>query len=145
MRVLGVSGSAAHADSMGHLVIAVLDPSSGISYHIDLGLAHGMASCPMNLLSVSLLIKAGAVVHFERDNCYFQPHMGSSRIPFTQAQGMFQLTGGAPDLAPAVDSPVRHSFTVHGYCFATSGDLQLWHRRLRHMDKERLLQIFKHN
>ena len=59
------------ADLMGHLIIAVLDPATDQRYHIDLGLSHGMASCPMNLLSVSLLVNAGAVVQFQEGNCYF--------------------------------------------------------------------------
>ena len=37
----------------------------GSQYHIDLGLAHAMRACPLNLLSVSLFLKVGAVVHFE--------------------------------------------------------------------------------
>ena len=143
LRVTGVSGSSTKADLMGHLVIAVEDPLTGMKYHIDLGVGHGMHSCPMNLLSVSLLIKAGAIVHFEHDNCYFQPSASTSRIPFTQAQGMFQLEGEKSNLIPEVER-VRHSYMVNGYCFATSGNLQLWHRRMRHMSKESLLTIFKH-
>ena len=42
LRILGVSGTATRADLMGHLIIAVEDPTSGVRYHIDLGLAHGM-------------------------------------------------------------------------------------------------------
>jgi len=143
LRVIGVSGAAVRADLMGHLIIAVLDPVTDQRYHIDLGLSHGMASCPMNLLSVSLLIKAGAVVHFQEGDCYFQPRPGSAKVPFTQEGGMFQLLGEHVDASPA-ETPIRHAYLVNGHCFATSGDLQLWHRRLRHMDKERLLQIFRH-
>ena len=92
LRIIGVSGSSTKADLMGHLVIAVEDPSSGVRHHIDLGVSHGMNSCPMNLLSVSLLIKAGAVVHFEQDNCYFQPHVGTNRIPFLNDKACFNST-----------------------------------------------------
>ena len=144
LRILGVSGTATRADLMGHLIIAVEDPTSGVKYHIDLGQSHGMKSCPMNLISVSLLIKVGAIVHFEKGNCFFQAYSGAGRIPFTQSRGMFHLSVERSNLIPEVDD-VRHSYMVNGFCFATSGDLQLWHRRLRHMPKERLLQIFKHN
>ena len=48
---------------MGHLIIALDDNFSGMRLHIDLSVSRGMNFCPMNLLSVSLLIKAGAVVH----------------------------------------------------------------------------------
>ena len=58
---------------------------------------------------------------------------------------MLQLLGERGTASPAAEGPTRHAYLVNGRCFATSGDLQLWHRRLRHMDKERLLQIFKHN
>ena len=118
LQIIGVSGSS-KADLMGHLIIAVEDPITGYKHHIDLGVGHGMKSCPMNLLSVSLLIKAGAIVHFEKGNCYFQPHSGTNRIPFTQSQGMFQLDGEKSNPVPEVET-VRHSYMVNGHCFATT-------------------------
>ena len=56
---------------------------------------------------------------------------------------MFQLLGERGSASPDAETPIRHAYLVNSRCFATSGDLQLWHRRLRHMDPERLLQIFK--
>ena len=70
LRVLGVSGTKA-ADLEGHLVLLLAAPD-GTQHHLDLGVAHGMAGCPLNLLSVSLLIKMGASLHFEEGNCYFR-------------------------------------------------------------------------
>jgi hypothetical protein len=67
---------------------------SGQVYFVDLGKAYGMKSVPLNLLSVSMLIKAGAVVHFEHDNCYFQPAAGAARIPFQQNMAYFNFKGG---------------------------------------------------
>ena len=79
LRITGISGTSTKADLAGHLVIRVQDPASGQVYFVDLGKAYGMKSVPLNLLSVSMLIKAGAVVHFEQDNCYFQPAAGGAR------------------------------------------------------------------
>jgi hypothetical protein len=73
LRVTGVSGSSTRADVMGRLLISVEDPLTLKKYVIDMGRAHGMKNCPVNILSVSLLIKVGAIVHFEKDNSYFQP------------------------------------------------------------------------
>ena len=65
LQIVGVSGSSSRADVCGHLLICVRDPTSGAEYLIDLGIAHGMKDCPLNILSVALLMKAGAVIHFE--------------------------------------------------------------------------------
>ena len=68
LQVVGVSGKSTRADVCGHLLICVRDPSKdaeSANYIIDLGVAHGMRDCPLNILSVALLMKAGAVVHFE--------------------------------------------------------------------------------
>jgi len=44
-----------------------------------MGRANGIKHCPVNILSVSLLIKVGAIVHFEKDNSYFQPRAGAEK------------------------------------------------------------------
>ena len=106
LRITGISGTSTKADLVGHLIIRVQDPVSGQVYFVDLGKAYGMKSVPLNLLSVSMLIKAGAVVHFEHDNCYFQPAAGAARIPFQQNHGLFQLQGGSvsdKSLVPKVE------------------------------------------
>ena len=56
LKVLGVSGRAVPADLSGHLVLVVED-ESGERYELDLGVAHGISSTTVNLLSVSLLIQ----------------------------------------------------------------------------------------
>ena len=60
LRITGISGTSTKADLVGHLIIRVQDPASGQVYFVDLGKAYGMKSVPLNLLSVSMLIKAGA-------------------------------------------------------------------------------------
>ena len=172
LRITGISGTSTKADLVGHLIIRVQDPASGHVYFVDLGKAYGMKSVPLNLLSVSMLIKAGAVVHFEQDNCYFQPAAGAARIPFQQNDGLFQLQGGSvsdKSLVPKVEKSKLaakdvvlknsksnadsksgfiegpHPYCVDGVSFAAAGDLQLWHRRLRHMPKAKLLRIYQHN
>ena len=143
LTVVGVSGSSTRADLLGHVVLSIQDPASGTVYHVDLGPAHGMRGCPLNLLSLSLLMKVGAIAHFEAGNCYFQAHAGAHRIPFIQKDGLFQLEGFRPDAAPEVPNPMS-SYAVNGQSYSTSGNLHLWHRRLRHMPKDELHRIFQH-
>ena len=69
LKVLGVNGASTRADVQGRLVVELLG-SSGRKYNLDLGTAHGMKNCPMNLLSLSLLLDVGAVLHFEKGNCW---------------------------------------------------------------------------
>jgi len=88
--VLGVSGTTSHADLQGHLVIVVQD-DHGKLYKIDLGLAHGMSKVPVNLLSVSLLLKSGCIVHLEVGYCYLQLHKDGSHIAIRCNNGMFEI------------------------------------------------------
>jgi len=60
LRVLGVSGHHTEADLQGRLVLALEDPTTGEKYLVDLGIANSMKECPVNLLSISLLIEAGS-------------------------------------------------------------------------------------
>jgi hypothetical protein len=143
LKVIGVSGKVQPADMMGKLIIPVQDPVSSERFTIDLGVAHAMDSCPMNLLSVSLLIKAGATVHFEKGNSYFQAYPGARPIAFVEKDGMFQLVaekGSSADAAAAM-----LSFATNGHAFGVAADLTLWHQRVRHMSMEDLLKIYKHN
>ena len=93
LRIIGVCGNPLPANMMGKLIITVQDPASLERFTIDLGVAHAMDNCPMNLLSVSLLIKAGATVHFENGNSYFQAYPGAPPIPFIEKGGMFLTCG----------------------------------------------------
>ena len=172
LQIVGVSGSSSRADVCGHLLICVRDPHSGAQYLIDLGIAHGMKDCPLNILSVALLMKAGAVIHFEEGACYFKPFREAPKISFEQLDsGLFQIKGEDAYSLPGAlietspnqakesnlvsssetsgtgsDFKWGHSYSVNGHCFATSADLSLWHRRLgHHLPKSKLVQIFKHN
>ena len=139
LKVLGVSGVPQRADLQGNLILAVQSPH-GTVYNLDCGRAHGMQSCPLNLLSVSLLLKKGCVIHFEDGACYFQPAKGGERLPFRVRDGLFELDARRSDLDAASSfscSPAGRSFG------AISGDLTLWHRRVRHMSRQQLLRISK--
>ena len=139
----------------GQFILSLQGPSGKI-YHVDLGTAHGMKNCPMNLLSLSLLVKKGAIIHFEQDNCYIVPPGTLDQIPIQQNGGLFQVpmlkavsgdNTSAQFLAKyneSSDDVQEYSFDVAGYSFL-SGDLSLWHRRLAHISKERLLRIHGHN
>ena len=41
----------------------------GSLLHLDLGKAFAMRDLPMNLISVSEVLKLGSIVHFENDKC----------------------------------------------------------------------------
>jgi len=143
LTIVGVDNAPTRADLAGHLLILIEVPDKS-RFTLDLGIAHAMQSCPTNLISVSLLIKVGAIVHFEKSNCYFQASSGATKIPFNQTNGLFQLEverGGAHAL-PVSDA---HSYSLHGQCFATAANLKLWQRRLRHIPKHLLARIHANN
>lgn len=81
LRVLGVNGSATRADVQGRLLVDLVG-SSGRKYRLDLGTAHGMKKCPMNLLSLSLLLDVGAVLHLNRGIAGFNRHGHRKRNAF---------------------------------------------------------------
>ena len=150
LSIIEVIGKKTRADMQGRLIIRVSDEEQG-SHLIDLGTGHTLTSCPLNLLSVNRLKEAGCAVHFETDNCYFQLPRSSKRIPFKEEGGLFIITATK---GFAEDKPYRqvHAYSVKAQKdgeahvnMATSGDLSLWHRRMRHMPKRDLLRIFNHN
>jgi hypothetical protein len=144
LRIIGVGGHPLPAAMMGKLIICVQDPVSLERFIIDLGVAHAMDNCPLNLLSVSLLIKAGATVHFEQGNSYFQVFPGAPPIPFVQRGGMFQLLASKGSL-PADDSESPLSVASHGQVYGVAADLDVWHQRVRHIPMQDLVKIDKFN
>lgn len=144
-RIVGITGVPSKADITGQLIVDLLHPSSGQLYRVDFGAGHGMKDCPMNLLSVSLLLDIGAVLHFEADNCYIQPPKSSERIPLSRRGGLFQFplrqALGADEVPP---SDSEYSFAVNGWSLL-AGDLKLWHRRNRHIPLETLRRIHIEN
>ena len=64
LRVVGINGVPKSADVEGKFILTLKGPSGNL-FRVDLGSAHGMKGCPMNLLSLSLLVDKGAVIHFE--------------------------------------------------------------------------------
>jgi hypothetical protein len=145
LRVLGVSGQHTEADLEGHVVLSLEDPSTGEKYLVDLGMAHSMRECPVNLLSISLLIAQGSTVHFEDGNCWFQPRADSPRIPFRQHNGLFTLLAEDGSELFASQAPPVHAFSVHGVVYGAQGDIALWHKRMRHIPTDKLLRIYKHD
>ena len=85
--VQGVSGEITKADLRGHLVLKLYDPDTQETHYVDLGEAHAAASCPMNLLSIFLLIKSGCVVHLSQKESYFQIAEGGPKIHFLTKNG----------------------------------------------------------
>ena len=70
--VIGVNGKTTRAGRQGSLV-GVLNGPEGNEYNLDLGTAHALESCPVNLLSMSRLVDIGAVLSFEKNKCRIQP------------------------------------------------------------------------
>ena len=95
------------------------------------------------------LKEASCAIHFETNNCYFQLPRSSKRIPFEEEGGLFVITATK---GYAEDKPYRpvHACSVKSQDtgeanvnIATSGDLGLWHRRMRHMTKRDLLNGYE--
>ena len=144
LRVQGISKIPALADSEGHLVVSVED-SHGNKFNINMGKAYALDDMTVNLLSVSLLIRKGSIIHFEAGDCYFQTHAGSPKIPLVQNNGLFQLPlhhcfNVVTDNSNAPTAPM-HSFAVDGTCYGAHADARLWHARLRHMPMDKLALI----
>ena len=112
-------------------------------------MAHGMHQIPVNLLSVSLLLKSGCIVHLEENQCYLQLGKGGSQIAIRCNNGMFEIDALPKSLESGVFSRTHDSSqpscTVHGTSLVTFGNLTLWHRRIGHLSRSRLLQIHKNN
>ena len=136
---------------------------------------------PREFVSLSRLVDIGAVLHFEKNECWMQPplrlqsHGGEpERIPLNRIGGLYEIelhkmALGAEDVRKDVDSdaatftakakaafksrpewdptdftdPKFHSAVYKGKSFL-SGDLDLWHRRMRHVSKEQLKQVSAH-
>ena len=64
LELVGVSGDSIRANVMGHLFVALRDPTTGCIYHVDFGIAHDLDGCPLNILSLPLLYQSGAIAHF---------------------------------------------------------------------------------
>ena len=141
LKVLGVSGNVTRADLQGHLVIVVED-DNGNKHNIDLGIAQGMEQVPVNLLSVSLLLRSGCIVHLEENHCYLQLHKDGPQIDIRCNNGMFEIDA-LPEYEEGKGPSSQHSCSVDGTSLAAFGNLTTWHRRLAHMSKERLVRIHK--
>ena len=139
LKVLGVSGNVTRADLQGHLVIVVED-GNGNKHNIDLGIAQGMGQVPVNLLSVSLLLRSGCIVHLEENHCYLQLQKEGPQIDIRCNNGMFEIDA-LPEYGEGKGPSSQHSCSVNGTSLAAFGNLMLWHRRLAHISKERLVGI----
>ena len=142
--VQGVSGEITKADLRGHLVLKLYDPETQETHYVDMGEAHAAASCPMNLLSITLLIKSGCVVHLSQKESYFQVFEGGPKIHFITKNGLFQVVAGPEDQAAESEESIVEddpSLPI-AQVFATTVDLLTWHRRMRHMNVKTLKAIF---
>jgi hypothetical protein len=116
-----------------------------------LGKAFAMKDVPMNLISVSPIVKLGSIVHFENDNCFYQGHGDSCRIPLKERDGLFELdvndwlatAAAATTVDPAVSKMPGVSFAVDGKCFGVMGDMHVWYRRMRHMSVSQLKEVIQ--
>ena len=141
LTVRGISGEVP-ADLQGHLIVQVVD-DLGHAFTLDFGVAHGLESLSMNLLSVSRLMQQGSIIHFEIGNSYFQPHARGSKIPLDFRDGLFQLDL-TQVLEPGPPDPAT-SYSISGTCYGAHANAQLWHRRLRHTSMEVLSKVHEHH
>ena len=65
--------------------------SPGVRFDLSLGVAYALDAVPMNLLSVSALMKEGATVHFEKGNSWLQHPDMPTRIMMEERRGLFVL------------------------------------------------------
>ena len=95
LKIVGVAGSQT-ASSAGDLVLDVMD-SNGVRFGLSLGVAYALDAVPMNLLSVSALMKEGATLHFEdhfendEGNSWLQHPDMPTRIMMEERRGLFVL------------------------------------------------------
>jgi hypothetical protein len=107
----------------------------GRSYNLDLGKAFSMNDMPMNLISVSQILKLGSFVHFENDNRFYQARGDSCRVPLKERDGLFELdvndwlatAAAAIDVDPVDSKMSGVSFAVDGKCFGVMGDMASSH------------------
>jgi hypothetical protein len=163
LKLLGVSGTPTSADVEGMLILTVLH--DGKEYKIDLGKSYSVNGCPQNILSISKLLDQSAVVHLERGNSYIVLNTSDNptKIPIVEVDGMFKLEAGkfndfhvSPDgesilskCKASLDKQSHNiindssqlSHSVSGECYAVSGNMDLWHRRVRHHNPKSLAHI----
>ena len=148
LKIQGISATPSTADLQGRLVVSVVDEHAN-SFELDLGTSFAIDDLAVNLLSVSLLISKGAVLHFEKGNCYFEAHQGAPKIALIQANGLFHLPmESCLPKAPGDSGPLARScfsYAVGGTCYGASAAGRLWHRRIRHLPLDRLAAIHGKN
>ena len=92
--------------------------SPGVRFDLSLGVAYALDAVPMNLLSVSALMKEGATVHFEKGNSWLQHPDMPTRIMLEERRGLFVLPSSK--LSGAVTVPDDEGQRVVGLCGSSS-------------------------
>jgi hypothetical protein len=141
LKVIGVGNQIQTATLQGKIIITMQDKELN-SDSIDLGKGYGMQR--YNLLSASLLNKVGAVLHSEKSIYYSQPSAGSFKIPFMEKDGLFHLPVDqlrSLSKSDTTDQNNTTSYSFHGRNFSVSANLDTWHRRARHINKQKLCDI----
>lgn len=148
LKVIGVSNVPVEATEEGRLMLSIQD-KVGRSYNIDMGTGFMMKNVPMNLISVSKVLRVGSIVHFESGNCYYQTDRSSPRFALLERDGLFELNVdewfATVGLSSTITENTAVSFAVNGKVYGAMGDIKLWHRRMRHMPVQQLNAISRHN
>ena len=98
--------------------------SPGVRFDLSLGVAYALDAVPMNLLSVSALMKEGATLHFEdhfendEGNSWLQHPDMATRIMLEERRGLFVLPSSK--LSGAVTVPDDEGQRVVGLCGSSS-------------------------
>lgn len=160
MTITGVSGGPQLVDCVGKIIGHALDDHGG-QVKLTLDDAIGYSKAHMNLLSASKMLQQGTVLHLEKGNCYMIVRGESengmpteSTIPLIEHDGLFylQLKHLVPEheirahLAVAslgLDGENGHGDDQNAKAnVANYADLNLWHRRLGHMNKDTIRLMF---
>jgi hypothetical protein len=89
LKIVGVAGSQS-AESAGDLKLTVID-ENGMRFGLNCGVAFSLEKTPLNLLSVSALMKQGTVIHFENNNCWLKHPSSDAKVSIVQKGGLFLL------------------------------------------------------
>ena len=91
MSIVGISGTRDPCSAEGEINLSVVD-SSGKHLNMSLGTGYSNEKLPHSLISGSLLLNKGAILHLERGNSYLEfPGHGGGKFALKERNGLFWL------------------------------------------------------
>lgn len=150
MTITGVHGKAEELDGKGNMVGTATDINGDeVELKLDKTVLHKRSN--MNLVAGSGLLSQGNVLHLEAGNCYMicrGKHETRVKVPIEERGGLFILK--LEHLLPP--AKIQSAMTQEEYkeCVTNGAatntvemaSLDLWHRRLNHVGKQRVKVVF---